>query len=258
MNDSDGIDESFDHTLRTALMAAARAGETIARLREQQQRQAEARSRQEAVELRARFSAEQAAARAQYEQTRYPDWWDRASLDDVVTTYQTAAAWKDVDPQADAAMRHIEREAKTRHNVDIDPDTAGSAGAAAEQQAARARAEDLEAASLLAAADTADRGAQRAADAGDPAQAEHDRHTAADLTTSAGVVYDSAERRHADAERLTGVADAATVDARVRADTSQAQPATRAADRTRAGRATRSPRGRAPQRQRTPSGRGGR
>lgn len=228
MNDSDGIDETFDHTLRTALMAAACAGETIARLREQQQRQAEARSRQEAAELQARFRAEQAAARAQYEQTRYPDWWDRVSLDDLVTTYQTAAAWSDVDPQADAAMRHIEREVKTRHGIDLDPDTAGSAGAAAEQQAVRARAEDLEAAGLLAAADTADRGAQRAADAGDPAQAEHDRHTAADLTTSVGVVYDSAERRHADAERLTAVADSATVDARVRADTSHAQPATRA------------------------------
>lgn len=259
MNDSDGIDESFDHTLRTALMAAARAGETIARLREQQQRQAEARSRQEAVELRARFSAEQAAARAQYEQTRYPDWWDRASLDDVVTTYHTAAAWKDVDPQAEAAMRHIEREAKTRYDIDLDPSTAGSASTAAEQQSARARSEELEAADLLAAADTADRDSRHAVAAGDPAQAEHDQHTAADLTTQAGVVYDSAERRHADAERLTGVADAATVDARVRADTSHAQPATRATSSTPSGRAPqRGGRGRPPQRQRTPSGRGGR
>lgn len=262
MTDTDGVDETFEHTLRTALMAAARAGEMLARLREQQQRHAEARSRQEAAELQARFRAEQTAARAVYEQARYPDWWDRAILDDIVATYQTAAAWSDVDPQADAAMRHIEREAKTRYDVELGTpasamaSTAEHAAAEAGHQAARARREELEATDLLAAAAAADRDSDRAAATGDPAEAAHDQHMAADLTTQAVHVYDSAERRQHDAERLTSVADAATAEARVRADTSQAQPATQATRSKPPARSSRGTRARPSQRQRTPASRG--
>ena len=243
MDDTDGINDTFEHTLRTAMMAAARAGEMLARLREQQLRQAQARSQHDAAQVQARFRAEQAAARAHYGQTRDPAWWDRASVDDVVDTYQTAASWKDADLQAQAAMDHIEREAKTRHNVDL-PGAAASAGAAdrahhdADNHNTDARREEREAADLLAAANAADRQARAADTAGDPAAADQSRDTAADLTSQGRVGYDSAQRRHHDAERLSTVADAETIDAKIRADTSQAHPATHATHTT-PGRGTR-------------------
>ena len=220
MTDNDGIDDAFEHTLRTAMMAAAHTGEAIARLREQQRRNAEAVSRQQADELQARFRSEQAAARAHYDPVRYPDWWDRATVDEVVATYQTAAAWADVDPNAAAAKQHIEQQAKTRYSIDLA--NPGAAQAAAGQPSARARGEERDAADLLAAAAAADR--ERAANPDDPAPARQ----VDDLTHQAEHLYDSAARRHHEAERLAGVADAATVDARISADTSQAQPASNA------------------------------
>ncbi len=257
MDDTDGINDTFEHTMRTTLMAAARAGEMLARLREQQLRQAQARSQHDAAQMQARIRAEQAAARAHYGQTRDPAWWDRASVDEVVATYQTAAAWKDADPHAHAAMDHIEREAKTRHNVDL-PGAAASAGAAdranaaADQQTTRARREEREAVDLLAAANAADRQARDADTAGNPAAADQSRDQAADLSSQGRAVYDSAQRRHHDAERLATVADAETIDAKIRADTSQAQPATHATHTT-PGRGTRKAvRSKTASKQRTP------
>lgn len=270
--DSDGIEEAFEGQVRVLLTAAGQVGERIARAREDALRRAQAQSEQQARELRSRFEAEHRAARTELGNVYRADWWDRATPEQIGRTYQVARAWAHEDPEAVRAEQRMRDEVRTRYGVDVDATNADPAavraaveraeqdraqGAGGERE--KAAAETAEAAQLMAQADRDERAAEQARAAAehepDPAERSEARevveqHQAAAETARAGAepLYDSAERREATAREMEarGVApeQVATV---MRADVSQAKPATEAA---------KSPRTRAPKARRTSRGRG--
>lgn len=171
VQDSDGIDEAMQGVTHVAMTAAARMGETMARLREQQARDAQARSEQAARELGERSRAEREAARAYLARVQQPDWWDSASAHEVTKAYETARAWRDVDPEADRAERRIIDEVRTRYGVDVErtqepADVATAvergqrAGAEAAEQRSAARSDRAEAVALMGTANAVDRTAE--------------------------------------------------------------------------------------------------
>ena len=74
--ETDGVGEMFDDSLRVALTRASRFGERISRLREQMSRMREASAQQEYRELDARFEAERGAARASLAPVQQAEWWN--------------------------------------------------------------------------------------------------------------------------------------------------------------------------------------
>lgn len=240
-DETDGVGETFDDSLRIALTVASQFGERISRLREQLSRQREAEARQEARELQARFDAERGAARAQLAVVNQPEWWTRASVQDIAGMHETATAWRDHDNTAAAAHDTIRREVRDRYGVDVDrPDADPAAVAQALREAERDRAEareerrrsgeDLTASQiLLATAERRDREADdargRAWEADDPdvaAQADReavDAHEARGARDDSTLAYDSAERRDAFARSLEGTASEQEIRGRVLADT---------------------------------------
>lgn len=253
-HDSDGIEEAFEGQLRVMLTAAGQVGERIARMREEALRRAASASEQEARALHSRLVAERDAARAALAAVHRPQWWDQASPDQIATAHQTARAWSREDPDAERAEHRIRQEVRTRFGVGVD--VAGGDPAAvraaverasalrAESGGERSRAgvEHVEAAQLVAEADTADRLAeesrQRAREQGpgdvDEARvasvdAEQHQRSADNARGEAASRYDSAERREATAAELAARGlDSDTIDTRMRADVSQARPAVEA------------------------------
>lgn len=130
--DGDGIDDALEGTIRVAVTAAGRAGEMIARQREQEMRAAQARSQQEASELGARLAGERDAARASLTAVYRPEWWDAAQPEDIARAYQTARAWSDVDPEAVRAEQRIAQELRDRYGVDLPEQVASNPAAVRE------------------------------------------------------------------------------------------------------------------------------
>jgi len=268
VDEADGIQEAFEGTLRVAVTAAGQIGEHLARLREQQLEVARTRSEHEGRQYAARLQAERAAARAQLTPVYRAEWWDRASAEDIGRAYTTARAWNGVDPEAHRATQRIRDEVRTRYGIDVDQ--AGADPAAVRDYLARAEAvrqqaeqernaagdEYLEVQLLATEAERADRAAEVAREAAehepDPAERERAQGEAAgqddrgDVARTEGrATYDSAERREAFASDLERVGvDREIVATRVRADVSQAKPATDAT-RTTATKAPRARKGRA-------------
>lgn len=229
--DSDGIDEALQGVTHVAMTAAARMGEQLARMHEQQAREAQARSEQAAREQAARMSAERDAARAALAPVHRPEWWDTAQAEDVTKAYTTAKAWSEVDPEAVRAEQRIVEEVRNRFGVDVERDgsparvaealdRAEDARHAATEQRGAAGAETAEAVGLMIGADAADRRAEQ--------EAARQREAEDRGDGEAGTVYDSAERREAMAEGLDHIENRAAVDARVRSDVAQGRPAAEA------------------------------
>ncbi len=243
MSESDGIEDVFEHHLQVAVQGAARMGEMIAYQRAGQARQAEAASVQEARELHARRAAEWQATRADLAAVTRDEWWDRATVEDIAHTYQTASAWAPVEAEAGRYRDSMRDQIRTRYGVDVDGAVDEAAIARrlkdeldrqAEIERTRATQEITEAAALMEHADRIDRATQERDDRSQQIEAEQ-------LRDESGMVYDSAERRDALAEELRskGV-DGKAVEARVTADVGNAKPAAEAV-RTKAPR--RAPRG---------------
>lgn len=250
--ETDGIEEAFEGQLRLVVTTAAQVGERIARAREDAQRRAAAASEREARELASRLAAEQRAARAELADVYRPEWWDRATPEQIGNTYQVARAWAGEDPEAARAETRMRDELRTRYGVDVDQTPADPAAVRAavergehdrtqaDAERTRAAAENGEALRLM---QQADRDDARAAEARAAVEHEPDADEraraaaeAAQRETSAGdaredgrMLYDSAERRLATASDLErrGL-DQELVGTRMRADASQAKPATEA------------------------------
>lgn len=231
MSESDGIEDVFEHHLQVAVQGAARMGEMIAYQRAGQARQAEATSVQEARELHARRTAEWQAARADLAAVTRAEWWDRATVEDIAHTYQTATAWAPLEAEAGRYRDTMRDQLRTRYGVDVEGAVDETAVARrikdeldrqAEMERTRATQEVAEAASLMEHADRVDRAAEERDDRAQNLEADQ-------LRDEAGLVYDSAERREALAEELRrkGV-DAEAVEARVTADVGNAKPAAEA------------------------------
>lgn len=138
MNITDGVDDAFDQSLRSAITVASRVGEPLARQREQRQRDRAAAEQQQARELEARYEAERAAARARMRLTEQPQWWDKATPEAIAENYAVAVAWKDDDDVARTAAERIRQEAKPRYGIDVD--SVAPAGTVADQEAKEEKA----------------------------------------------------------------------------------------------------------------------
>ncbi|MEV8241959.1 hypothetical protein AB0O90_17070 [Microbacterium testaceum] len=245
-DETDGVGETFDDSLRIALTIASQFGERISRLREQLARQREAAALQESRELQARFDAERAAARAQLAVVERPEWWDRASAQDIADVHETATAWREHDDTAATAAEKIRHEVRERYGVDVDnPGADPGAVTVALEQAERDRAheaeerrragQDLTASQMfLDNAERRDRDADEATQAAsstdDPATADRAEREALQAAHEArgdrydgDVAYDSAERREAFASSLKGSAAEQEVHGRVLADNGNAK-----------------------------------
>ncbi|MEC5152632.1 hypothetical protein [Cryobacterium sp. GrIS_2_6] len=140
--ETDGVGETFDDSLRVALTIASQFGERISRLREQTARQREADAVQEARELSTRFEAERGAARASLAPVEQAEWWNQASPQNIADVHETATAWRDFDDRARNAADRIKSEVQTRYGIDADaPGADADAVAAALAQAERDRAD---------------------------------------------------------------------------------------------------------------------
>lgn len=242
VDDTDGVGETLDSSLRIALTVASQFAERFARLREEWNRQREAAATQEARELQSRLDAERAAVRGQLAVVDQPAWWDRADVQDIADAREAAAAWSDHDDVAARANETIRREVQDRYGIDVDAtgaDPAAVADALRRAEADRAQVreeqrrsgEELTASQiLLSSAEARDRDADAAAERaqgnGDPTAAaesvSQEREAAAERAQAVGS-YDSAERRAEFARSLEGTASAEEVHGRVLADAGNAK-----------------------------------
>jgi hypothetical protein len=127
MSESDGIDDVLDNGMRQSLMIASRIAETLARRRQEAQRQQEHQDSQAAHEAQARLAAERSAAHAALAPAHKDQWWDKAQPADIATAHAVAESWKDHDPTALEAAGKIRQEVLTRYGIDthdVGPDTA--------------------------------------------------------------------------------------------------------------------------------------
>lgn len=219
MTEPDGVGDDLRNQLRVALTVAGRLAEVAARQHEQQLRDAQADSQQRARELQNRLDGERAGARAALAPVQRPDWWDRADPREIAEAWQTASAWRDVDPDAERAAVRIRSELRDRYDLDVS-DLRADPTAVKDALERRERA-------LRDAAGEQDRGGAELAEA---QLLGHDSAGVDELDDArqqdlGGELYDSAKRRENLAASLDGVADQEAVQARVLADTHQARPA---------------------------------
>ena len=173
-DDTDEVGDALTGHLHIALMVGARVGETRARRLEQQHRNAQAASEQVANELRIRLDAERAAARAAFLPSQQPDWLDRAGPAEIGYAWETASAWRNLDPDAGAALDAMRARLIERYGVDpatVTPDAqavadALAARAEADTERSGAAADTTESAALLGEAELAEHAAA-------PADAAH-------------------------------------------------------------------------------------
>lgn len=118
MSESDGIDDVLDGGIRQSLLIASRIAETLARRRQELQRQREQQDAQAAYEAQAQLVAQRSAARAALSPVEKDQWWDKAQPIDIATAHAVAEAWKGHDPAALAAADRIRQEVLTRYGID--------------------------------------------------------------------------------------------------------------------------------------------
>lgn len=256
VDETDGIEEAITGQIRVAVTAAAQVGQAVARAREKALRRAATLDERQARELRSRLDAERAAARAEVAQVNRSEWWDNSTPEQIGRTYQVARAWQGEDSEISRAEQRMSDELRSRYGIDVH-DTGASPDDVrqlirlqsehaerdrlqSDGERTRAAAEEAEALRLLAVADQED---QRADEARAAAEFEPDAEERARAQTEAGqrdaiadrtredgkVAYDSADRRSSTAAELEGRGIAQeTVATRMRADVSQAKPATAA------------------------------
>lgn len=231
-DESDGIDEALEGDVRLAVTAGARIGAEIARARQEQLREQRRMDERAAGRLAERYETEKRIALTELAQVHRPDWWDRADAERIGQAYATARAWAPEAPDAARAEQTMRDQLQARYGIDptrVDPRTVGAEVDAwqrrleqqhtqqAHQERVRGAAEQAEAAALQAAAD--DR-RDRADDRTWEGRGDRD-------IDAAEVLYDSADRRAADARAMEaqGV-EPAVAESRMRADTGRAAPAT--------------------------------
>ena len=218
MSESDGIEEAVGGEFRTGLMAAARIGEQLARMREQEQRRIQQAEEGRARALQDRFNASQAAARAQLDPVGRDDWWDKATPEMIERAHETAEAWKGYDPVAAEHAETIRRQVQDRYGIDVDNPGATEqdvSSALAQAQLARQQAESERSKAAAARGDEVIAGA---------AVAGANREDRARASAPAEPAYDSAQRREQLAKSLEGHPDREAVNARLMADRHQGTP----------------------------------
>ncbi|MBX3196286.1 MAG: hypothetical protein KF727_14460 [Microbacteriaceae bacterium] len=230
MSDADGVVESAEAEMRTALMAAMQGAQVLMRMRQAAQERAARAEMAEAKRLQERFAAERQTAAAALAPVHQSSWWDQASTEDVAQMYETAVAWRDEDPAARSAQERINRELRDRYKVEINESSADPSvvraslyeadrlgelseqeRAAAERDRAVARDHQLSADVLAMEAESADAGAVRLRGEADAFEDAAERS------------WDSAERRSEHAAQLQRSGESAAAAAWAQADVDQAR-----------------------------------
>jgi hypothetical protein len=212
VSEADGMEDAVDGAMGTGLMVAARIGEQLARMREQEQRTIAAAEEQRARELQERFDAQRAAARAQLAPVGREDWWDTATPEMIERVHETATAWKAYDPEAAQASKKISDQVQSRYGIDLNntgADEASVSEALARAQQARSEAESERTKSSAARTDEIVAGAAIAA------------ATRQDRADKSEPAWDTAERRQHLADSLEGKGDREAVNSRILADKHQ-------------------------------------
>lgn len=212
MSEADGMEDAVDGAMRTGLMVAARIGEQLARMREQEQRTIAAAEDQRARDLQERFDAQRAAARAQLVPVGREDWWDKATPGMIERVHETATAWKAYDPEAAQAAKKIGEQVQSRYGIDVNntgADEASVSDALARAQQARFEAENERTKGASARTDEVVAGAAIAGADG------RDRENRAEPA------WDTPERRQQLADSLEGKGDREAVNSRLLADKHQ-------------------------------------
>lgn len=119
VDDDGGVEESMNSSTRIALTIAIQLGEKLARAYQEAMRDAQQRDAAQARELATRFEGERAAARQAVTAVHDPQWWDKASVQDVARAAETATAWRHADPHIARADAVIASEALERYGVDV-------------------------------------------------------------------------------------------------------------------------------------------
>jgi colicin import membrane protein len=219
MSEADGMDDAVNGAMRTGLMVAARIGEQLARMREEEQRTIAAAEEHRTRQLQERFDAQRAAARAQLAPVARDDWWDKATPVMIERAHVTATAWKAYDPDAAEASEHIRNQVQTRYGIDVNntgADEASVSAALAQAQQARREAENERTKATAARTDEAVAGI---------AVAGANRQDGSAQQVQGEPAYDSQQRRRQLAESLEGKGDREAVNSRLLADQHQGTPA---------------------------------
>lgn len=117
--ETDGLEEAIEGQLRVLVTTASQVGERLAREREQELRKSQAREEAAQRELRARFEAERRAARVELADAHRPEWWERATPEDIGRVYQVARAWSQEDPEAARAEERMRHEMRQRYGIEV-------------------------------------------------------------------------------------------------------------------------------------------
>lgn len=219
MNESDGVEETTQAGMRMLFIGAARVAETLMRVRQQHLARAAAESAARAKDMQQRFEGEMLAARSAYLRVEDPQWWQHSRPEELAESYRTAAAWADVDPEAEKARRRMVDEISQRYGVDLTTTPVEEMGPELEAAAARlehqASMNMVESSALLSAAERADQSGETEA--------------SNEMEGQSAGAWDSAERRSATAAELhAAINDPEAVEARMKADVAQGAPATEA------------------------------
>jgi hypothetical protein len=118
MSESDGIDDILDGGIRQSLLIASRIAETLARRRQELQRQREQQDVQAAHEAQAQLAAQRSAVQAALSPVEKDQWWDKAQPNDIATVHAVAEGWKDHDLAALSASERIRQEVLSRYGID--------------------------------------------------------------------------------------------------------------------------------------------
>ncbi|MFB8764037.1 hypothetical protein [Nocardiopsis alba] len=121
MSESDGIDEALGRSLREAMQLAEQQGRqwsnVLRRMREiARQRQEEAARRAEA---QARYQAMWSQARERLSVVEDPDWWGKATPEQVAEVYEVAVTWRDHEVEAARLDDVIHAEVLERYDHDL-------------------------------------------------------------------------------------------------------------------------------------------
>lgn len=234
-DEADGVDEAVQVAFQAAMITASRMGEQLARMQEQSAREAKSRSGQAARDYGQRLDAERAAARASVAAVQQGRWWEQAQPADIARVYQTTATWADRDEEVSRAQDRIVTEVAERYGVSLDPagdresvaealSTVDAARHDTQRERGQSARDELDAAQLLHEANNAD-----ARSGHDPSGGEQQAgNGGVQLRDESDFAYDSSERRETMAKDLDHLGNDAAVEARVRADASQARPASEA------------------------------
>ncbi len=249
VNETDGIEEAFEEQLRAMVSGAKKTADKIARIREELRRRMQEASELEAKQIESRIADERRAARSELTDIYSPEWWERATPEQISHAYETARAWRSDNLDFARAEERIGGELRMRYGIDVSQTTADAKvirnamreaqrdlsdsdlefnyssidDLEAQQQQRLAEHEEFEAVDAQADANLALEPEER-----DLALAEAEQHeTAADSARShSRAAYDSSDRRAEFARDLEsrGV-EKEVVATRMRADISQGRPA---------------------------------